>query len=216
MKSGTLMILGPDQESIGRKVFDLKIIQTFPIITTDPGKTKLIADGTETEIDDYQHFSIPPDLGLHLTKSSGNDRHLRFDLNLVNPEEGTLTEDFVRLFTWRSRPISNYRQPIGKWHQAQIICLPKDTQFTEKTGIFIDFFVHKNREDAQRIQQLPYLDSSMRYVGDNSGNITGPYEFNEIVRGNHKVNPNYLFTIRFGYHEAEDDCAILDVPFLLR
>lgn len=93
------MILGPDQNSIGKKVFDLKIIQTFPIITTDSGKTKLIADGTEIEIDDYQHFSIPPDLGLHLTKSLGDNRHLRFNLNLVNSEEGILQEDFVRLFT---------------------------------------------------------------------------------------------------------------------
>ncbi len=210
------MILGPDKESIGRKVFDLKIIQTFPILTTDSGKTKLMADGTETEIDDYQHFSIPPDLGLHLTKTLGENRHLRFNTNLVNQKEGTLTEDFVRLFTWCSRPISNYRQPIGKWCQAQIICLPKDTQFTNNTGIFIDFFVHKNREDAQKIPQLPYLDSRMRYIGDNSGNITGPYEFNKIVRGNHEVKPNYLFTIRFGYHEADNDFAILEVPFPLR
>jgi len=41
MKSGTIMILGPDRDFISRKVFDLKIIQTFPIITTKSGKTKL-------------------------------------------------------------------------------------------------------------------------------------------------------------------------------
>jgi len=210
------MILGTDQASISRKVFDLKIIQAFPIITTDSGKTKLIANGTETAIDNYQHFSIPPDLSLHLTKSLGENRHLRFETNLVNREEGTLTEDFVRLFTWRSRPISNYRQPIGTWHQAQIICLPKDQRFTDNTGIFIDFFVHKRPKYAQNIPELPYQDTSMRYIGDNSGNILGPYEFNEIVRGNHRVKPNYLFTIRFGYHEAEGDCAILYVPFSLK
>ncbi len=50
MKSGTIMILGPDRDFISRKVFDLKIIQTFPIITTKSGKTKLRTKKEEIDI----------------------------------------------------------------------------------------------------------------------------------------------------------------------
>jgi len=210
------MILGPDRDFIGRKVFDLKIIQTFPIITTESGKTKLRTKKEEIDINEYQHLSIPPDLNLHLTKSIREKRHLLFDIDLVNLNDGTLKEDWVHLFTWRSRPISNYRKPIGTWYQAQIIFPSKDDKFTENTGIFIDFFVHKRPEETQLIQYYPYLFEGMRFAGVNHGNISGPYQFNEVVRGKHRVIPNYLFTIRFGYYETEGDCAILDIPFSLK
>lgn len=216
MKNGTIMILAPDKKDIGRKVFDLKIIQSFPIITTDANTTKLITENGEENIMDYQHLSIPPDLNLHLTKSSGKDRHLNFDINLVNGENGTINRDFVRLFTWCSSPINNYKQPIGKWFQAQIICLGKDSEFTDNTGVFIDFFVHKTPQDIEKISQTPYRFENMRFVGDRHGNIIGPYKFNEIVRGHHKIEANYFFTIRFGYAEIHDQQAVLDVPFRLK
>ena len=210
------MILGPDRDFIGRKVFDLKITQTFPIITTESGKTKLKTKKEEIDIKEYQHLSIPPDLNLHLTKSIGDKRHLSFYIDLVNHNNGTLKEDLVHLFTWCSRQISNYRKPIGTWEQAQIIFPSKDNKFTENTGIFIDFFVHKRPEETQLIQHYPYLFESMRFAGVNHRNLSGPYQFNEIVRGKHRVISNYLFTIRFGYYETESDCAILNIPFSIK
>jgi len=58
MKSGTIMILDPVRDFISRKVFDLKIIQTFPIITTKSGKTKLRTKKEEIDINEYQHLSM--------------------------------------------------------------------------------------------------------------------------------------------------------------
>ena len=66
LKNGTIMILGPDEENIGRKVFDLKIMQTFPIISIDKNNSILLTkDLKETSINGYDHLSIPPDINLH-------------------------------------------------------------------------------------------------------------------------------------------------------
>ena len=218
MKKGTIMILGPDDQGIGRKVFDLKIIQTFPIFNIKSPKTRLISEKRDIKIDNYQHLSIPPDLNIHLTEGSGKKGgHLYFKIDLVDLEKGRLKKDFAHLFTWCSEPILNYQQPHGQWYQAELFCLAKDKDFTKKTGIFIDFFVHNKIQNVNNIINHPCLYKTMRCIYDDRGKliIIGPHKFNEIVRGDHYIKANFYFTIRFGYYEVEEDWAVLDIPFSL-
>ncbi len=214
MKSGTLMVIGEGEDWTDRKVFEIKVVNTFPIITITSHKTKLIANWDSIDIDDYQHFSIPPDLSLHLTKSKGNNPHLWFDTNIVHTN-GTLNHnpEIIRLFTWCSCPISQYSKPTGKYFQAELICLWKDIGFTKNTGIFIDFLVHELPNHMSLAPGLSYLYEGMRPIDNN---IVWPYQFNQIVRWKHKIKANYYFTIRLWYYEANTDYAILDVPFQIK
>ena len=134
------MILGADDRDIGRKVFDLKIMQTFPIISIDNDNSILVTKNLEEmPISGYDHLSIPPDLNLHLTSHGGLERHLKFKTDFVDYNTGLLKNNFLHLFTWLSKPISLYREPHGTWNQAQMIFPPKDDLFTTNTGIFVDF-----------------------------------------------------------------------------
>ena len=213
LDNGTIMILGPDVSNIGRKVFDLKIMQTFPIISIDRGGSRLLSrKAKEIPIDEYDHLSIPPDLNLHLTRNTGNKRYLKFRTELVDYKSGLLKVDLLHLFTWMSSPVSLYREPRGTWHQAQLIFPPKDSRYSNSTSIFVDFFVH-NYPCEDSIKNYKLFDSAMRLVGDNSGYIVGPYEFSQLVRGNHKFSPKFLFSLRFGFYENEEGHSTIYVPF---
>lgn len=85
LDNGTIMILGPDINNVGRKVFDLKITQTFPIISINRAGSILSSRKTkDMAIEKYDHLSIPPDLNLHLTGDTGYKKHLKFKTDLVN------------------------------------------------------------------------------------------------------------------------------------
>lgn len=210
------MILGADDQNIGRKVFDLKIMQTFPIISIDNDNSILVTkDLKEMPINGYDHLSIPPDLNLHLTSHVGLERHLNFKTNFVDYDSGLLKDNFLHLFTWMSKPISLYRQPHGTWHQAQMIFPPKDSLFTLSTGIFVDFFVH-NIPDKTIVSDYQLFNSTMRLVGDNSGYIIGPYDFEQLIRGKHQFMPKFSFSARFGYYENSADSSKIYIPLELK
>ncbi len=216
MKNGTIMILGADANNIGRKVFDLKVMQTFPIISIDNDNSFLITkDFNETSISGYDHLSIPPDLNLHLTKNSGLDRHLSFKTDFVDFNGGLLKNDFLHLFTWMSKPISAYREPHGTWEQAQIIFPPKDKIFSDNSSIFVDFFVH-NFPNETVIRNHPLLDKTMRLVGDNSGSIVGTFDFVLPNRGSHRFTPKFSFSARFGYYENLMGSSKVYIPIEMR
>lgn len=207
------MILGLDQQNIGRKVFDLKIMQTFPIITIDKDNSILVTkDLKETSINGYDHFSIPPDLNLHLTNHKGLDRHLKFKTDLVDYDSGQLKNNFLHLFTWMSKPVSFYQEPHGTYYQAQIICPPKDSLYTANTAIFVDFFV-QNIWDKSAVVSHVLVDKTMRLVGDNSGPIIGPYDFEQLIRGMHQFLPKFSFSARFGYYENLSGYSKIYIPF---
>jgi hypothetical protein len=216
LKNGTIMILGADDKDVGRKVFDLKVMQTFPIISVDDNDSTLITkDFKETPINGYDHLSIPPDLNLHLTKNNGLDRHLNFKTDLVDFDSGLLRNNFLHLFTWMSKPISTYHEPHGTWYQAQMIFPPKDKLFTTSTSIFVDFFVH-NFPDKKMVNDHALFDKTMRLVGDNSGYIIGPYDFEQLVRGSHRFTPKFSFSARFGYYENSTDSSKIYIPLELK
>lgn len=216
LQNGTIMILGADDQNIGRKVFDLKVMQTFPIISIDNDDSILVTkDLKEIPISGYDHLSIPPDLNLHLTNHRGLERHLKFKTDFVDHDSGLLKEGFLHLFTWMSKPISSYREPRGVWHQAQMIFPPKDNLFTANTGIFVDFFVH-NTPDKTIVGDYQLFDSAMRLVGDNSGYIIGPYEFEHLVRGKHRFIPKFYFSARFGYYENLSGSSKIYIPLELK
>jgi hypothetical protein len=207
------MIIGPGADSIERKVFDLKITQTFPIISIESGGARLFSKKIkDLPIEEYNHLSIPPDLNLHLTRDTGDEKHLKFKTEVVNYDSGLLKIDFLPLFTWMSAPISNYRQPHGTWNQAQLIFPPKDSKYSNSTGIFVDFFVH-NYHAENLIKKHKLLNPTMRLVGDNSGYIIGPYELSETIRGNHSFSPKFLFSLRFGFYENKDGYSKIHIPF---
>ncbi|MFH1001381.1 MAG: hypothetical protein V1783_11150 [Bacteroidota bacterium] len=216
LKNGTIMILGADDRDIGKKVFDLKVMQTFPIISIDSDNSILSTKNFRgTLINGYNHLSIPPDLNLHLTKNNGLYRHLNFKTDFVDFDSGLLKENFLHLFTWMSKPISIYREPHGTWNQAQIIFPPKDKLFTTDTGIFVDFFVH-NAPDKMAVCNHYLFDKTMRLVGDNSGYIIGPYSFEQLIRGSHRFTPKFSFSLRFGYYENLTSFSKIYIPLELK
>jgi hypothetical protein len=115
-QNGTVMICGYGSDNIARKVFDLKITNTWPIISISTKLPQFFRnwDGQITQIQNpNQHLSIPPDLNIHLSPS-----YQFLHRNLVD-NGGNLTVDFAYLFGWFSQPIENYPQPIGLWYQAE-------------------------------------------------------------------------------------------------
>jgi hypothetical protein len=216
LQNGTIMILGADDKNIGRKVFDLKIMQTFPIISIDKDNSIFVNKNLkEVSISGYDHLSIPPDLNLHLTDHHGLERHLNFQTNFVDYSSGLLKNKFLHLFTWMSKPISLYRQPHGTWHQAQIRFPPKDNLFTVNTGIFVDFFVH-NIPDKTIVSDYKLFNKTMRLVGDNSDYIIGPYDFEQLIRGKHRFIPKFSFSARFGYYENLSNSSKIYIPLELK
>ena len=216
LKNGTIMILGADDKNVGRKVFDLKVMQTFPIISIDNDNSILVTkDLKETSINGYDHLSIPPDLNLHLTENGGLDRHLNFETDFVDFDSGLLRENFLHLFTWMSKPISEYREPHGTWYQGQMIFPPKDKLFTINSSIFVDFFVHNYSNEAA-VNNHICTDKTMRLVGDNSGYIVGPYDFEQFIRGSHRFTPKFSFSARFGYYENLTGFSKIYIPLELK
>lgn len=215
LQNGTIMILGADDQNIGRKVFDLKVTQTFPIISIDNDSILITKDLKEIPISGYDHLSIPPDLNLHLTNHSGLERHLNFQTDFVDHGGGLLKKDFLHIFTWMSKPISLYREPHGTWHQAQMIFPPKDNLFTVNTSIFADFFVH-NEPNKTAVSDYPLFNETMRLVGDNSGYIIGPYDFEQLIRGEHRFVPKFSFSVRFGYYENLIGSSRIYIPLELK
>ncbi|MBP8688790.1 hypothetical protein KBH77_00350 [Patescibacteria group bacterium] len=206
MKNGTIMICGPDSNDKLRRVFDLKITNGFPIISTTNDDLLIECNNKTIDHANINHISIPADLNIHLTGKL--NEHYFFSETITN--NGLLNKDSYNIFSLFSVPIENYEFPVGTWHQAEIHGIGKDKAFNNKTAMFIEFFVFKNDFDLDILNSLyPLKNISMR-----ERRILGPYNFNEIIRKDTKnIKPNFKFAIRFGFYQNSDNKSKIIIPF---
>lgn len=207
--NGTIMIGGFGADSIGRKVFDLKITNSWPILSISTQQPQLFRnwDGVVSQIQNpFQHLSLPTDLDIHLTQQQN---HHFLHRGLVD-NHGSLNYEFVYLFGWFSQPIGNYPQPIGTWHQAELFFLTPDQKFTSSTGIFVELFVHKKEDEIARILTEPFFDSSMRLISNHEPVAVRTYLFKELIRTpNPRVTPNFYLSTRYGFWESINNQSLI-------
>ncbi|MBD3360058.1 MAG: hypothetical protein GF365_05130 [Candidatus Buchananbacteria bacterium] len=204
--NGTIMIGGFGPDNIGRKVFDLKITNSWPIISISTKQPQFYHDwnGKVNKIDPpNQHLSIPPDLNIHL---SPNYQFLHRDLV---DDQGNLTVDFAYLFGWFSSPISNYPEPKGQWYQAELFFLNPDETFSENTGIFVELLVHKAEDEINRVLNEPFSFSKMRLISNNEAYAMRTYKFSELIRKKVEVTPNFYLSMRYGFYECDTGRTII-------
>ncbi len=209
MKNGTIMIGGSDSNDNFRKVFDLKITNGFPIISTTDKDLSIECNNKIINHTNINHISIPADLNIHLTGKQ--NEHYFFIERITN--NGLLNSDSYNIFSLFSMPIENYDFPVGTWNQAEIFGIKKDGLFNNKTGMFVEFFVFKNSFDLNTLNALyPFKDSSMR-----EPYILGPYNFSEIIRKDRKnIKPDFKFVTRVGFYENTDNESKIIIPFDIR
>lgn len=209
--NGTIMIGGSGINGICRKVFDLKITSTWPIISISIKQPQFFRnwDGTTTQIQNpFQHLSLPPDLDIHLSQKQN---HHFLHRGLVNAS-GNLNYDFAYLLGWFSQPIGDYPQPIGAWYQAELFFLTPDQRFSDKTGIFVELFVHKKENEIAKILAEPFFDSSMRLISNHEPVAVRTYLFCQLIRQrNPRIVPNYFLSMRYGFWESSNNQSLIVV-----
>jgi len=222
--NGTIMLLAPDHVGIARKVIDLKVMQRFPILDLGRQSWMTNVDGTLTDTSRYEHLSIPPDLRVHLTGARTGDRKDRLFL-IEQPQalqDGSLSGPLLHLLTFVSAPVTTYPEPRNSsqsnrtWHQAAIIMLPADREYSAKrTRMFLDLFVHQQPYAPSFALHMPMAQAEMRLpFGERC--ILGPHWFQDLVRGS-DMTTRYFFTLRFGYCEmAVDEACYIHCPPLAR
>lgn len=213
--NGTLMVCSFGNDNTARKVFDLKVTNTWPILSISKKHPQFFRDNSGKTIPivkPFQHISIPPDLRLHLTEQSSGFHYFLYN-GLVNTD-GTLKNDFVHLLSWLSLPIDKYPQPRGKWQGAELHIFKKDEVFTQRTGIFIDLFAHNNENVDERLSEIPFLNSTMRFFHDNAikGRII---RFKDLIRKqNLKIVPKFYLTLRYGFWECLENNCVIYLPLI--
>lgn len=213
LRNGMLAFIDGDISNTTKKWLDIEVTNTFPLIAL-PKTILVLPEGKTEAIDDYDHVSIPADLRTHL---SGGKGKIFFDATqawAVRDGQGTGP---LRIFTFVNLPVQSAPYLIGErtktWDQAALISPKQDDKFDPvKTRVFIDFFIHKNSA-KEIIYNAPFVNESMRLAYDNSGPLLGPFNFEGLQR-KYPIEPDLLFTIRFGFAELEPkDTAFLFVPF---
>jgi hypothetical protein len=188
------------------KMLDIEITNTFPLIALGDSAFLLRPNTTPENISAYDHVAIPPDLRVHL---SGPD-HIFFNAEPLWAVQNPSQPPLAYCFTFVGLPYS-LAVPIVKpgetktWYEAMIISPFHDRQFNSATRLFIDFFVHRLPIDNQNIQSLPTSMPNMRFVGDQSGYILGPFDFDGLQRREKLHSGQLAFSIRFGYVEMENN-----------
>jgi len=185
-----------------RKILEILVTtKLFPMLVLD-NKAQININGAHV-LKGYDHISIPPDLRIHLTSNTNDKKHLFSNLTLVDNSSGLLTDEHFHLFTFITKPLRAFERFQGKVerHQAEIISLPNN--FDDDASLYIDFFVHSRRDE-----NLKDLINNISIPRQPKYEI-GSYEFKEVLRGKFSINPNFYFTIVFGYVDSksnEDEC----------
>jgi len=198
-----------------RKAIDIKITNAFPMIVLEPISWHIASSGTRTDLSGFQHFSIPPSLGLHFSKRKHGAtpaQHLFFEASELHRLVSDASQSPQSLFTYIGCPIEFSRKFSGTWRGAVIISPFKDSVYNiVQTRIFIDFFVH-TKPDPTAIANAPLILPEMRLAYDAKGCTLGPFSYQGIQR-KPQGQPNLLSTIRYGYINMSDDlvwsCYIL-------
>ncbi len=202
-----------------RKVFDLKITNTFPLVTLNSEGEQFVQNssgGIGKSSIEFQHFSIPPDLEVHLSGPAG---HQFFETDLVDPKTKEMKRDFIHMFSWLSKPIVHYQYfPKGTWYGAALITLIPGQEHTQNTGLFVDFFVHRKLTDYSQAKTFQLQNPTCYFMrpSEEKSYLFGPYDFygDDVFRGkNPSVKGANFFTIRFGFYECRDGNSKLVIPF---
>lgn len=201
--NGIILIGGFGQDGTGRKVFDLKVTNTFPIISINTQEPQFFvnADGEITEFSiRNQHISIPPDLNIHLTPS-----YHFLHKDIIN-ESGLVKNDFVYLFGWFSKPIDLFKNFTGTYDQAMLFFLTPDKNFNSQTGLFVELFAHNQHNEVDRIMAEPTADETVRYISNHEQYPVTTIKFSELIRAeNPKITPQFYLSLRYGFWEPPDN-----------
>lgn len=226
LENGIIALLSFDMDSIrrgdlslksSRKALDFKITSNFPIISFDNDRKITILDRTRGVTRDVtiQHFSVPQNLHIHVTTKK--KEHIYFDTQLIDKEKKELNQDVARLFTWFSGPIASCKplMPISR-HGAALITMIPGVRHTERTGVFADFFIHKQSTSPEEIFRSEFQDASCYMITDHHSSMLGPLSlhFGDLFRKDphNKVMDAYM-TIRYGFYETDDGSQKMDIPF---
>jgi hypothetical protein len=210
MKNGIVLIGGFGSDGVARRVFDMQIMNQWPIIPLPKTINQIHRDwsGNNHGQKIHDHLSIPPDLELHFSPSHDKVTENLVDLN------GELKKDLMHLVSWSSQPISNYPK-LGNMQKeggSALLFLMADSKFTSKTGIFVDIFAHRSLAQIQDVISAPFQNETMRYSLPSDRSVL-PMWYKDILRHkNPRVDPKFFLTLRFGLWECEDENAIFAIP----
>lgn len=191
----------------GPMLLRIEIANTFPIIPLGSSPILIHQDGTEEELQGYDHLSLPSDLRLHL---SHRDTHIFFDVAPIwhALEHGTLP--LTHLCTHIGLPHKRTPPVVAPgtsktWFGAEFISPFRDAAFTDLTRLFIDIFIHTIDVPHESISAFPFLMPHMRLATDRTSSIIGPYAFESIQRRKTTTYEGLGFSIRFGYVDMADN-----------
>lgn len=209
-KNGIIAILAEDKKAV-----DLKITNAFPMIALEPQAWLFTPNEKKLNISGFQHFSIPPDLQIHLTKNKKGQKEYKF---FQVPKIEELIKDTKLahlLFTYISRPVAHRCQLQGEWEGAAIISPLKDELYDPNiTRVFIDFFVHIKPDEP--LINAPLMMPDMRLAYNRHGCIDGPFLYDELQRRSN-IPSNLLSSIRFGYiNMPVNKACYIYIPYEIR
>jgi hypothetical protein len=116
---------------------------------------------------------------------------------------------------WFSQPVSNYRELIGRWDQAELFFLNPDQLFSLQTGLFVELFVHKEENEIQRILSEPSIIPTMRFISNHEPHALRTYFFKDLIRQNNpRVDPNFYLSMRYGFWECTNNQSLIIVKAL--
>lgn len=205
LPNGTVVFMR-DEKFPGIKTIDIKITNTFPLITLTE-KTYLLHPKMDSELlVGYDHISLPPDLRLHIT---GKSNHLFFDVQPVRDMLNNSDQDFFHYFTVIGLPASRCLPivPLGgskTWFEGIIISPKKDTQWNLSTRLFLDFYLSRGITNTDCFLREAMVIENMRLATDMHGSLLGPYSLSDFQRKEEGAGDIQL-TIRFGYVEMEEN-----------
>ena len=210
MKNGVVLIGGFGSDGTARRVFDMQIMNQWPVIPIAKNLEQIHKDwgGKQYTTQNLDHLSIPPDLQLHFSPSHDFVRK-----DLVN-SNGELSHDTVHLLSWFSQPINNYPavQNLRKDGRCALIFLTADQRFSERTGIFVEVFAHREQAQADGIISLPFSNETMRFVGNAHKPILTMWYRDMLRHKNPIVDPKYFLSLRFGFWENNNKQTVFAIP----
>jgi hypothetical protein len=214
LKNGIIAIIDGTISNESKKFLEIKITNSFPLIKLAK-KSFLIKDVLGMELlKNYDHFSIPPDLRLHIS----GKKHIFFDNDFIKKLNNNASINPIKLFTFIGVPLAKTTLLFGnkkkEFDNTLLISLFLDSTCNfQKTRVFIDFFIHKEIDLLQQIIEYNFCLTGMRLSFDRNGCTAGPFLFEGFQR---KINLEHkpFFTIRYGFVELDDveETTYLHVP----
>lgn len=179
-----LVITLKDSDGTLRDAFDLKLLaKNFPMISVKATPLRIYSQGSLLASEDYDHFSIPPDLNLHLSDKLSEQHHY-FDTTEVRSQIESTTFEGAELFTWYSPAVSDLTPFMDRksltFNNFELIKVD-DATVTKHSRLLLSMHVHKADSILQMSLPSAYCTLARK------GMIIGPYEMNDLaVRGRNR------------------------------